>query len=141
MTFEKAFITKKLEQITGYTKELDELMREIGNNEALSQRNLHVAERLVQLIVDAMIDINQHFIREKDLEVPDDLRGTFAIMGESGILPKEFSDRIAPLAGLRNILVHQYEELNTDLFMKSLRNNFSDFEKYQKYIYEYLKKE
>ena len=48
-----------------------------------------------------MIDINQHFIRELNLEIPDDLKGTFGILGENKILPKEFAERIAPLSGVR----------------------------------------
>lgn len=126
--------------MSGYTKEINELLDEVNDKELVFSRNLHVAERLVQLIIDSMIDINQHFIREKNLEVPDDLRGTFTIMGDRGILPKEFADKITPLAGLRNILVHQYEELDKDLFIRNLRKNFSDFERYQKYIYKCLEK-
>ena len=94
MTFEKTFVTKKLEHIVGYTQELKKLLDETNDKELESSRNIHVAERLVQLIADAMIDINQHFIREKNLEVPDDLRSTFAIMGENQILPKEFAEKI-----------------------------------------------
>ncbi len=140
MTFEKSFIIKKLEHIAKYTKELEELLNKFDDKELKLSTNIHAAERLVQLITDAMIDINQHFIREKDLEVPDDLRGTFNIIGDGGILPKEFAGRISSLAGLRNILVHQYEDLDKDLFIRNLRQNFSDFEQYQKYIYQYLEK-
>src|SRR3989344_4503650 len=100
MTFEKVFVIKKLEAIAGYTQELEELLQ-VDDRELLQSRNLHVAERLVQLIADAMIDINQHFIRELDIKVPDELRGTFIVLGEVGVLPKEFAQKIAPLAGIR----------------------------------------
>jgi len=141
MTFEKAFIIKKLELVAEHTQELSELLKAKDNEQLRSDSgSLHIAERLVQLIVDTMIDINQHFIRELDLQVPDDLRGTFTIMGDKEILPKEFADKITSLAGLRNILVHQYEDLDKDLFVRKLRENFSDFEQYQKYVYGVLEK-
>ena len=138
MTFEKIFVVKKLEQLAAYTKELEELL-ELDDSQLLLSRNLHAAERLVQLAADTMIDINQHFIRELNFQVPDELRGTFIMMGENEILPKKFAEKIAPLAGIRNILVHQYDDLDKNLFLRNLRNNFSDFKEYQKHIYEYLK--
>lgn len=140
MTFEKAFVVKKLEQMDRYTKEIEELLGEVDDAQLSLPRNLHIAERLVQLVTDAMIDINQHFIREKNLTVPNDLRGTFTIMGDNDILPKEFADKITPLVGLRNILVHQYEDLDKELFIRNLRNHFTDFKQYQRHICGHLEK-
>lgn len=139
MTFSAAFVYQKLETIRDHTAELEKLLGETTDREFLtdSQKRL-VAERLVQLIVDGMIDINQHFIRELNLELSDDLRGTFIIMGESGILPKSFAEKISPVTGVRNILVHQYEKLDKKLFVRNLRLHFDDFVKYQRFIAQYL---
>lgn len=139
MTFSKIFIIQKLDAFGRYTKELQELLEKVPDEKFLSDQNtLHVAERLVQLIVDGMIDINQHFIRELNLPISDDLQGTFSIVGENRILPLEFARKIAPVTGVRNILVHQYEELDKALFIGNLRKHFSDFEQYQRYVTEYL---
>lgn len=138
MPFDKLFVQKKLDMIGEYTKELDEIL-ELDDNEIFADHaKLHAIERLVQLIVDLMLDINQHFIRELQLKIPDELRGTFIILGENNILPRDFAEKLAPLTGVRNILVHQYEKINKNLFMQNLRKNFSDFKKYQKHIFAYL---
>ncbi|MFQ5661822.1 MAG: DUF86 domain-containing protein [Candidatus Paceibacteria bacterium] len=141
MPFSKEFIYKKLEAITGYTKELSDFLELNTDEQIMSDSGkLHISERLVQLIVDNMIDINQHFIRELNLEIPDDLQGSFFILGENDILPKEFAFKIAPVTGVRNILVHQYEKLDKEMFIHNIRRNFSDFEKYAQYIVKYLEK-
>ena len=141
MTFSTVFINQKLYIIEGYRKELTEFLKNTSDKDFFSNpEKLRVAERLVQLIVDAMIDINQHFIRELKLEISDDLQGTFSIMGKNGILPKEFAEKIAPVVGVRNILVHQYEKLDKELFIKNLRKHFTDFEKYRRHIIVYLGK-
>lgn len=86
-----------------------------------------------------MIDINNHLL--KNLGVPvDDLRSSFELLGEKGILPKEFATKISPLTGVRNILVHQYEKINLELFLKNLRANLGDFERYFSAVVEFISK-
>lgn len=140
MSFDKIFVTKKLEMINEYTGELEEMLK-LPDKEIFSDHaKLHAVERLAQLIVDLMLDINQHFIRELNLKIPEELKGTFAILGEKSILPIDFAEKIAPLTGVRNILVHQYEKIDRELLMRNLRKNFSDFQKYERYIFEYSDK-
>ncbi len=140
MTFNSAFITKKLEIMTRYVGELEELLKYPDSRFFTGTETMHVAERLIQLIVDGMIDINQHFIRELNLNISDDLKSTFIILGEKTILPLEFAKRVSGVVGVRNILVHQYEELDKELFLKNVRKNIRDFGTYQKHILEYSKK-
>lgn len=140
MTFQKAFVVQKLEQIYEYLNETEELFR-FSDKEILSDSGkLHIAERLLQLIVDTMIDINQHFIRELNLKISDDLQGTFYILGENNILPEDFAQKIGPVVGLRNRIVHRYDSLDKELFIKTFRKNCSDFKVYIKLIGQYLKK-
>ena len=63
----------------------------------------HALERLVQLIVDEMVDINTHIIAESDFQVPSDYQSTFITLAENKILPAEFAEKIAPSIGLRNL--------------------------------------
>lgn len=141
MTFSQQFVQDKLEAIKGYREELRELLDKKDDSEIRGDSgSFHIAERLVQLIVDGMLDINQHIIRERELKISDDLRGTFVILGDNNVLPRDFAEKIAPLAGVRNILVHQYEKLDKELFLQNLRANFVDFENYQKYIMQYLER-
>ena len=78
---------------------------------------LWALERVFQLIVDAILDINIHFIRELELGSPDDLKSTFVILGEGKIIPMDFAQKISPVVGLRNILVHGYEKGDRKLFI------------------------
>lgn len=140
MTFQKAFITKKIEEICNYLQEAEGLLGSSDKEILADSGKLHIAERLLQLIVDTMIDINQHLIGELNLKISDDFQGTFYILGENKILPDDFAKKIAPVVGLRNRIVHRYEELNKELFIKTIRNDFPDFEEYLKLINQYLEK-
>ncbi|MCX6723962.1 MAG: DUF86 domain-containing protein [Candidatus Staskawiczbacteria bacterium] len=141
MTFEKTFIYKKMEDIERYLAEVKDLLK-FSDNEILSDYiKFHTEERLFQLIVDAIIDINRHFIQELDLaKSPEDPQSVFYVLGENKILPGKFAFKIAPVVAVRNRIVHGYETLDLSLFTKNLRKNYPDFEKYLKYVEKFLKK-
>ena len=140
MTFQKAFVLQKLEQLSEYLKETEELFQ-FSNKEILADSGkIHIAERLLQLIVDTMIDINQHFIRELGLKISDDFQGTFYILGENKILSSNFSKKVAPVVGLRNRVVHRYESLDKELFIKTFKKDYPDFKLYLRFINQYLEK-
>jgi len=140
MTFDQLFVAKKIKDIDGYAQEVKKDVLGFSDKEILGDSGrIHIAERLVQLIVDAMIDINQHIIKEKNLDVIDDFQGTFKVLADNNILPEEFALKIAPVVGIRNRIVHGYEKLDKNLFITNLRKNYSDFGKYASYISEHIK--
>ncbi|PJE73649.1 MAG: hypothetical protein COV02_01400 [Candidatus Terrybacteria bacterium CG10_big_fil_rev_8_21_14_0_10_41_10] len=128
--FDKQLVEKKINQIIEYLEELEPITRMSCEEISGDYFKIHTAERLLQLIVDTMVDINVHFIKEKNLSVPDDLQSTFLTLADSEILPKDFAAKIAPVVGLRNKTVHQYEKIDKELFIKKLKENFGDFKKY-----------
>jgi uncharacterized protein YutE (UPF0331/DUF86 family) len=69
-------------------------------------------ERVLQEATEAALDINAHVIAERGVDVPDDYFGGFIKLGELGILTRELAASLAPSAGLRNRLVHQYDAID-----------------------------
>jgi uncharacterized protein YutE (UPF0331/DUF86 family) len=69
-------------------------------------------ERVLQEAIEAALDINAHVIAERGVDVPDDYFGGFIKLGELGILSHELADALAPSAGLRNRLVHEYDAID-----------------------------
>lgn len=114
---------------------------EMSDNDIIKDfRFIRALERKFQLIVDEIIDVNTYFIRELNLNPSNDLQGTFVIMANGGILPRDFVEKIAPAVGLRNILVHRYEKIDKNLFVTQARKECDDFMQYIKYISDYLDK-
>jgi uncharacterized protein YutE (UPF0331/DUF86 family) len=69
-------------------------------------------ERVLQEAIEAALDINAHLIAELGQDVPDDYFGGFVKLGQLGALPEELAGALAPSAGLRNRLVHEYDTLD-----------------------------
>ena len=112
MTFERQFVVTKLNELDGYAEELNEFLTRDDVAILKNIESVRAVERVFQLAVDAMLDINKYLINELSLAVPEDFQSTFYTLGENNVLPKEFAGKIAPIVGLRNRIVHGYETVN-----------------------------
>ena len=59
-------------------------------------------------------------------------------MGELGIVPEEFAQTIGGMAGVRNLLVHEYIEVEVEKIVSLLENRLDDFKHFAQYIVEFL---
>ncbi|OHA48982.1 MAG: hypothetical protein A2W59_02325 [Candidatus Terrybacteria bacterium RIFCSPHIGHO2_02_41_19] len=134
----KNLIKTKIRSIQEYLVEIEPILSLPKDQVVSNIEKLRALERNFQLIVDAMLDINIHFIRELELGSPDDLKSTFVILVEGKIIPLDFAQKISPVVGLRNILVHGYEKVDRGLFVDSFQKNRQDFDKYLLLINSFL---
>jgi len=140
MTFQQNLVLKKLTRVDEFLQEVGHLFRFSANEILADSEKMHIAERLFQLIVDEILDVNQHFIKELNLEAAEDFESTFEILAENKILPQDFAIRVAPAVGLRNHLVHRYEKLDPRRFITDFQKDYPDFKRYIKIINQYLEK-
>jgi len=137
---DKDFLRKKLDSLASYIDKLEKLV--FLNDNLLKSDDIKLAaiERYFQQTVDTMVDANTHIIKEGNFGTVDDLQSTFKLLGEFGVLDQKFATKIAPIVGVRNMLVHRYEKLDADRFLGNLRNNFPDLKAYLLQIDGYLDK-
>lgn len=137
---DRTFLEAKLSYIQAYYEELANVL--VYSNEDIKKDflKLRALERILQLIVDEIIDVNNHIIRHANLGVPDDFQSSFMVLSDNKILPDDFAERIAPVVGLRNRLVHRYEKINLNTLFDAVRKNKEDFRGYVKYIFDFLKR-
>jgi len=134
-------IREKLVELEKYLDELQEMVLASPLEEVRSDRGkVHIAERILQLIVDTMSDVNIHILEAKGRPY-EGTESSFVTLGELGVLPVDFAEKLAPVVGLRNIIVHRYEKLDADLFLQSLYSNNDDFKKYVVYISDFISKQ
>jgi uncharacterized protein YutE (UPF0331/DUF86 family) len=69
-------------------------------------------ERLIQLIVECATDINNHVVVETGNHPPEDYRSSFQKAAQVGLISSELAERIQGSAGMRNILVHEYMDID-----------------------------
>ena len=97
-------------------------------------------ERYLHLSAECVIDIAEIMISELGFRKPEEYKESIDILGEAGIIPDEFASEFAPVAGFRNILVHEYTKIDLTEVHRHLQKDLEDFEKFSKYIIERLNK-
>lgn len=96
---------------------------------------------LLQLSIEVVTDVSAHLLAGNQIAIPDDHRQIVLLMGRHGLLPLEFAEKIAPMTGFRNIVVHGYLSLDPLKVDDILKNHLSDFDDFKMYIYDYLRRE
>jgi len=108
----------------------------ISNDVLLSavERNLHVA-------IECILDIGNHIIAEKGFETPEDNEDIIRILGDEKVVPSDFARRVKGIAGFRNILVHEYTDIDYGLLYNFLTYRLNDLREFALYISSYLERE
>jgi uncharacterized protein YutE (UPF0331/DUF86 family) len=70
------------------------------------------AERALQLALQITLDVGAHLVSEIGAPPPSDYRGVFSSLRDAGLIEEELAGRLGDAAGLRNLLVHGYAELD-----------------------------
>lgn len=97
-------------------------------------------ERLLQELIEAAVDINTHIIVETGNQVPDYYYESFIEMGEIKAIPTDLAERLAPSAGLRNRLVHEYDRLDHAMVFAAVTMAEEQYARYVKAIEEFISK-
>lgn len=95
---------------------------------------LKATERLLQEIVDAAADINTHLLRTAGERAGVDYYESFIRIGRIGVLAPELAAALAPAAGLRNRLVHEYDRLDDEIVLRAVGEARRLFPKYVKAV-------
>jgi len=95
--------------------------------------------RYLQLSIECVLDIGELIIAGEGWPRPATNRDVLLLLGRKGVLPKAFAQRFSAAAGLRNILVHDYVEVDLRLIFR-LRRELVDFDAFARYIARYLRR-
>ncbi|GAB4471899.1 MAG: DUF86 domain-containing protein [Burkholderiaceae bacterium] len=112
--------------------------------EALRADEVRLAaiERMLERVVMRAIDVNEHLIaalagaegRISRLTYRD----TFLLLADLGVYGKEFAQRIAASAGLRNILVHDYNDADRRIVHASIASCLRDYREYVERVADFV---
>ncbi len=71
-----------------------------------------IAERHFQIAVQCLLDIGNHIVAEQGLGTPDDARGILDCLDRADVISTDLHERTRGLAGFRNVLDHDYLEID-----------------------------
>ena len=87
-----------------------------------------VAERNLQIAIEACLDIGKIIISREKLPEPKDYKGVFLALAQAQIIRSETTRFLSDMAGARNILVHGYDKVDNGLIYGILKRHLDDFD-------------
>ena len=91
-------------------------------------------ERELYIIAQAVIELAEAVIAYRNFRKPTTMRESLDILGETGLLPKEFIEKFVGIVGFRNALAHDYEDLKMTVVYDVLQKKLVEVEEFLKRI-------
>ena len=96
------------------------------------------AERLLQLSIEATIDMGNHLIADMNLGHADYGTHIADILADKGLISRELAETWIKMIGLRNILVHDYLDVNHKIVYEIIQSKLNDIEALQKFFAQFV---
>lgn len=126
---DSSVIIKRIGKIRKCVMALQKIHLEHTKEEFLNDDVLKAAvERNVQVAIQSVLDICNHVVADMKLEVPDEEKQAFSIMAAHQLISFELAAKLGLMAGMRNVLVHEYLEIDYDRLYEVMTHNIADFE-------------
>ena len=88
------------------------------------------AERYLQLAIQGVLDISNHVVADMGLSLPTDNKEMFDLLAKRRIVSSRLAKKLVSMAGFRNILVHEYLEIDRRRVYQVLTNELQDFDRF-----------
>ncbi len=115
-------ISLRLQNLEKVLRELDQIAAEGKEAFLGSWKNMRLAERCLEVAAQTCLDIGNHLIAAKGFRVPKGYADVFQVLAESGMLDSDLAAKMKSVAGLRNILVHDYLEIDHGQLHKMIQD-------------------
>ena len=136
-------------EFSGIERRLDELNERLARLEALKDKTRlefdadpylrDIVERNLEVAAQCCIDISHRIISLEGAQKPRDFYEAITRMGELGVLPPDFARQLAPIAGFRNVLVHEYADINWDEVFENLQH-LDDLARFAQLVSDWLRR-
>ena len=126
---------------------IDSIKRHVDRLKSIRKMKIHVfldsddtkdiAILNLQMAIQKCIDIGNHFYSEWDIGAPSSYGDVFEEMCRRKVLTRAMMKKMMLMVGLRNRIVHEYEELDYNKIHSFLKNDLNDFNTFLKQVLKY----
>ena len=136
---DKTLILRKLAELEEYLGQVKEYASITVDRYSKDWKTQRVVERTLQMMIETCADVAGHIISDKGYRVPATYADTFRVLYENGILNKDLFETMETMAKFRNIIVHRYDKVGTEIVVGILKKDLNDFSAYKDAIVKILK--
>ena len=96
-----------------------------------------IVQHGLQLIIQVTLDIGNHVLAAEGITVGA-YADAFVELARLKVIPEEFAHAVKGMAGLRDLLVHEYAGIDMKVLVEVLHNRLDDFRSFALFITDYL---
>lgn len=127
-------IINKVATIERCLYRIGEVYLEVGANLSTDYTRQDSIILNLQRACEASIDLANYINKLKKIGIPQSSRDSFNLLHKAGLLPEHISNNLKKMVSLRNIAVHDYQELNIEIVSFIVENHLVDFKDFIKVI-------
>lgn len=131
-------IRKRLNKLDEYLSILHGLQKYSFEEFIHDPEHYGSAERFLQLGIEAIMDMGNHVIADLALGVVNWYSDIPAILAEKGYINSELKERWTRMIGFRNILVHEYTDIDRRIVYEVLQHRLGDLEELKRVFAQFL---
>jgi len=130
-------VRNKLEHLEEYINDLEEY-QDLSFERLTGDKVLfRYLERTIHLAVESVLDIGSHIISDERLGNPKFNSEIIEILAENNIIKENIVNYIK-MAKFRNVIVHDYAEIDPEILLMIIKENLSDLKAIFKWYKEYI---
>lgn len=137
---DRELITRKMSLILEDVAAMTRLSRLSRAQYLEDSINETLAERYLERAIGRMIDINFHLITESGHAPPKDYHESFIRLGRLGVMTSDLAKETAMAAGLRNRIVHEYDDIDPERVYEALPIAIRRIPLYLNHIQRFIEK-
>jgi len=96
-------------------------------------------DRRMQKAIESCMDIVIHIASQSNLPRKERVSDVFVQLASEGIIEKNLAERLKQAVGFRNILVHEYTQIDYQLAYSDLSQKLDDLESFSYQIQKFIK--
>lgn len=132
-------VLRKLSAIDEYLQQIREFSGVSVDEYRSDWKSQRIVERTLQMLIETCADIANHIISDRNMRIPTSYSDTFRVLLENNAIDENLFGVMEKMAKFRNIVVHQYEEVDAEIVIMILRKHLDDFVRFRDAILGSLK--
>ena len=137
---DKARVLAKLDEIDGYLGELADIVPDTLKEYEESVAFRRASERLIQIAIEAVIDVCAILVKDLKLGVPRD-EEDFIEKLSGKVVSKKTAEKLKDMKRFRNVLVQRYVEIDNTKVYDILRTRLGDFKDFKREVIDFLRRQ
>ena len=136
---DKTLILRKMADLETYFDQLSEYSNITVKEYGQDWKSQRIVERTLQMMIETCLDIAGHLISDSGYRIPKNYADTFRVLYENNILNKALCATMEKVTKFRNIIVHDYDKVDSEIVVAILKKDLKDFVEYKDAILAFLK--